>query len=101
MEYNLCYDIDYKCVFGVDRVVFWATRIKDVSHRKHRVRLLHPALAVSDMYDTCCLKRQWLSSITPINLCGSQHYQGSHILDNYLAHRSFHGTEQGTCVQQL
>ena len=49
MEYNLCYDIDYKCVFDVDRVVFWATRIiKDVSHRKHRVRLLYPALAVSD-----------------------------------------------------
>ena len=45
MEYNLCYDIDYKCVFDVDRVVFWATRIKDVSHRKHRVRLLYPALA--------------------------------------------------------
>ena len=41
MEYNLCYDIDYKCVFDVDRVVFWATRIKDVSHRKHRVRLLY------------------------------------------------------------
>ena len=49
MEYNLCYDIDYKCVFDVDRVVFWATRIKDVSHRKHRVRLLYPALAVSDI----------------------------------------------------
>ena len=50
MEYNLCYDIDYKCVFDVDRVVFWATRIKHVSHRKHRVRLLYPALAVSDIY---------------------------------------------------
>ena len=50
MEYNLCYDIDYKCVFDVDRVVFWATRIKHVSHRKHRVRLLYPALAVSDSW---------------------------------------------------
>ena len=48
MEYNLCYDIDYKCVFDVDRDVFWATRIKHVSHRNHRVRLLYPALAVSD-----------------------------------------------------
>ena len=53
MEYNLCYDIDYKCVFDVDRVVFWATRIKHVSHRKHRVRLLYPALAVSDRIITC------------------------------------------------
>ena len=49
MEYNLCYDIDYKCVFDIDRVVFWATRIKDVSHRKHRVRLLYrfgPSLTI-------------------------------------------------------
>ena len=50
MEYNLCYDIDYKCVFDVDRVVFWATRIKDVSNRKHRVRLLYrfgPSLTIA------------------------------------------------------
>ena len=36
-----------------------------------------------------------------LNRCGGQHYQGSHLLDNNLADRSFHGTEQGTCVQQL
>ena len=34
---------DYKLVlFYVYRVVFWATRIKDVSNRKHRVRLVDP-----------------------------------------------------------